>query len=143
TTERRMGTALEPGYARARGLNRTGVLCGGSRVVAKGIGVRKLSILLLLRAPDSRGRENQPITGMTRLQKLLFLISTRVPRMSPDRPLHFDMQFVPNRFGPADMGLYQDLDFLETLGHIKRGPSRAKGRPDMPPSYADASEANM
>lgn len=109
----------------------------------KALAVRKITVLLLLKAPDSKGTEARPVIGMTRLQKLLFLISKEIPRISGDRLLRFDLDFQPNRFGPADVSLYQDLDFLESLGHIRREPAGSPSAPDLPPSYADASETSL
>jgi hypothetical protein len=84
------------------------------------IPLRKFAVLSLLAQPDAAGREAAPIVGMTRLQKLLFLIFEAVPRVSPDRDIEVDVNFEPQRFGPADVALYADLEFLELTGHIQR-----------------------
>ncbi len=88
----------------------------------KTISARKLAILALLAAKDSHGKSGQPISGITRLQKLVFLLHKRLPKVSPDRPIHFDFAFEPQRFGPADLKLYPDLDFLIALKHVHRDP---------------------
>jgi len=106
---------------------------GGSRVEHEQetrISVRKFAILALLAAPDGSGQTARPIAGSTRLQKLLFLLWTGLPRVADDRQLKFDLSFQPERFGPADLGLYPDLDFLEALGHVAR--TRPGQRADLP-----------
>jgi hypothetical protein len=90
------------------------------------ISVRKLAVLALLDAPDDRGR-HAPIVGVTRLQKLLFLTWTELPRVAPTRGIRMDIAFRPEKFGPADFDLYPDLEFLTALGHIER---RVAGSPD-------------
>jgi len=91
-------------------------------VIQRKISARKLALLLLLRASDSKGQAGQPIVGITRLQKLTFLIWKRLPRTSPRRDIMVldDFSYSAQKFGPADSELYADLDFLVALGHIRR-----------------------
>lgn len=89
------------------------------------IPARKLALLMILRAPDSKGRSARPISGITRLQMLLFLVWTKVGRVSQSREINIDFDYHPQRYGPADTGLYADLEFLVALGHISR--SRTPG----------------
>jgi hypothetical protein len=96
------------------------------------VSLRKLAVLSLLEAGDAKGRPRQSINGITRLQKLLFLTWTRLPRTSPDRQIQFDMGFTPERFGPADLDLYPDLDFLIALGHIEKNPREGVASPGGP-----------
>jgi hypothetical protein len=113
---------------------------------ASSVSVRKLSILALLAAPDSRGRVGQPILGITRLQKLVFLVSKRLGRTSPSRELAIDFSFVPEKFGPADLSLYPDLEFLEALGHVERRPKDDdlfSGSSTIGPSPSDSSESAL
>lgn len=84
------------------------------------ISVRKLAILALLDAPDAEGRVHAPIAGTTRLQKLLFLVREQLPRVSGDRLVRVDFEFEAYKFGPADLRLYQDLEFLISLEHIAK-----------------------
>ena len=84
------------------------------QTVAPSISARKVGLLALLAASDG------PIVGITRLQKLLFLMWKRLDRVSPDRKLTLDFDFHPERYGPADFGVYSDLDFLAAMGHIAR-----------------------
>lgn len=77
----------------------------------KRVSLRKLSILALL------GEPGEPIIGRTRLQKLLFLIQDRLAKdgILEDSEFLFDYAYEPEKFGPADIGLYQDLDFLQAM----------------------------
>ena len=79
------------------------------------VSARKVGILALLAASD------RPVVGITRLQKLLFLMWKRLQRVSPGRPVVLDFEFKPERYGPADFQVYSDLDFLAAMRHIARG----------------------
>ncbi len=112
------------------------------------ISVRKLALLALLDAPDERGRPGIPIVGVTRLQKLLFLMWQGLPRISPTRDIRLDLAFRPEKFGPADFDLYPDLDFLVALGHITRRPRPDSGHTVRQPvsdraDVADATEREL
>jgi hypothetical protein len=87
------------------------------------VSIRKLAVLALLAAQDDKGKPAQPIVGITRLQKLLFLTWVRLPKTSANREIDVDFAFSPERYGPADVRLYPDLDFLVTLGHVARSHS--------------------
>ena len=91
--------------------------------VAKKLSVRKLVILYLLDAPDQPGSESQPIRGTTRLQKLIFLLNERLSNQLDDAIWDLDIAYVPEKYGPADLDLYKDLDFLVAAGHIDMGHS--------------------
>lgn len=91
------------------------------------ISVRKLAILAMLAAPDARGAPSAPVVGATRLQKLIFLLDRSMPKISGDRLIKVDLAFEPQRFGPADVRIYQDLEFLEALHHIRRTPIGPSG----------------
>jgi hypothetical protein len=101
------------------------------------VSVRKVALLALLSAPDPRGIPAAPIVGSTRLQKLLFLLQKALPRVSGDRELQTDLSFEPYRFGPADLHVYQDLEFLEALGHVSR---TLVGSPDEAPTTEESTE---
>ncbi len=82
----------------------------------KQISARKSTILLLLSVPDARGKPNQPIIGTTRMQKLAFLVQERCQlALKNSTYFHFDFRYEPEKFGPADLNLYQDLDFLRAM----------------------------
>ena len=84
--------------------------------VRKQISARKLAILLLLAARDVNREAAQPILGTTRMQKLLFLVSQRTHLALKDSTyFSFDFKYEAEKFGPADLDLYQDLDFLRTM----------------------------
>jgi hypothetical protein len=79
---------------------------------------------------------------MTRLQKLLFLVSQELGRVSLDRQLEVDFSFVPERFGPADTKLYADLDLLVALKHVKRLPDDESAE-SVSPSVEEATEDEL
>ena len=51
------------------------------------------------------------------MQKLVFLVQERLKDKLPD--FHFDFAPEAEKYGPADLELYQDLDFLEAMGLIR------------------------
>ena len=69
------------------------------------------NLLLLLLGIDS-GREG--LGGLTRLQKLLFLIE-REGQLEPSQQTY---PFEPYKAGPYSPQLYDDLEFLENLGYV-------------------------
>jgi len=84
--------------------------------VRKQISARKLTILLLLAAPSLNKKTTQPILGTTRMQKLVFLVSEKSHLALKDSThFSFDFNYEPEKFGPADLDLYQDLEFLRTM----------------------------
>lgn len=91
----------------------------------KKISARKLAILHLLDAADATGREPSPVEGTTKLQKLMFLVQVQHKNTLDPNVWDIDFDYVPEKFGPADLDLYQDLDFLESLGHIRTGKHQA------------------
>lgn len=80
---------------------------------------RKDFLLLLIAAT---GREpGEPIVGVTRLQKYLFLLQEKY-RWHEKFGLEKPYQFEPFDYGPFDSQLYDDLALLENVGLIKREP---------------------
>ena len=75
---------------------------------------RKDLLLLVLAAANE-----QPVVGVTRLQKYLFLLQEHT---SLGAALRARYDFRPDNFGPFDDQLYADLDFLENLGLITKDP---------------------
>ena len=73
-------------------------------------------ILLLLYAPGSSTIVHEPIKGITRLQKLLFLLWKEggFDSLVPD--LH---NFNAYDLGPCLDDIYDDLDFMESINLIK------------------------
>jgi hypothetical protein len=87
--------------------------------VKKQISLRKLCILGLLAANDAGEQKPQPLAGRTRLQKLLRLITKELKTQGDaGEVFKFDYYFEPEKFGPADLQMYQDLDFLNAMGLI-------------------------
>src|SRR2546425_1962281 len=74
-------------------------------------------ILALLYAPDGSGRESAPILGVTRLEKLLFLLTKEAGLLTnADNEERFS--FIPHKFGPFSSEVYDEVDFLEALGLV-------------------------
>lgn len=81
-------------------------------------GQRRALLLLLIGAPGARNEVGEPIFGVTRLQKLLFLLKKEY---DVEKYLQaYDFQAW--RFGPFAKELYDDLEFLENLGLIVAQP---------------------
>jgi len=72
-------------------------------------------VLALLYAPDTSGRQGEPVRGITRLQKLLFLL-WKEGAFYEDIPDLYN--FKAYDFGPCMDDLYDDLDFAEDIGLI-------------------------
>jgi len=107
--------------------------------IRKHISLRKITVLGLLNAKNASGEAQRPINGRTRMQKLVFLVQAdkrvRQVQGQPDTALHFDYQPIPEKFGPADLELYQDLEFLQAMGLLsingsKPGPTTAEPNVD-------------
>jgi hypothetical protein len=76
-------------------------------------------LLSLLWAQDSTEGESAPITGITRLEKLLFLLKQEYGFLQHANEAQ-DFHFVPFRMGPWTGEVYDELDFLESLGLLER-----------------------
>jgi hypothetical protein len=97
---------------------------------------RRELLVLLLHVRGSKGMENEPIVGVTRLQKLLYLLKREY---EIDKVSSNYFSFEPYKFGPYASQLYDDIAFLENLGFIESGgkqlsssPSRGENLP-LPP----------
>lgn len=79
-------------------------------------------VLALLYAPGTTGSKAEPVRGITRLQKLLFLL-WKEGAFYEDIPDLYN--FKAYDFGPCMDDLYDDLDFAEDIGliSIKEVPS--------------------
>ena len=77
--------------------------------------MKKSDLILLLLNGDNR----YPITGITRFEKLVFLTQKEVIDKSNIRTVKFD--FGPDRFGPLSMEIYDEIDFLKSVGMISEG----------------------
>lgn len=74
-------------------------------------------LLSLLYAPDALGREGAPINGITRLEKLVFLIKQEAKILSSNAGTE-TFSFIPYKMGPWTPEIYDEVDFLESLGLI-------------------------
>jgi uncharacterized protein YwgA len=80
------------------------------------IGRREL--LMLLIGLDEKGLADGSVSGITRLQKLLFLFENEGKAVAED-PFAFE----PYKAGPYSPKVYDDLELLENLGLIKTEPT--------------------
>lgn len=90
---------------------------------------RRELLVLLLYAPGTKGAEMEPIVGVTRLQKLLYLLKREY---EIDKVSSNYFSFEPYKFGPYSSQLYDDIAFLENLEFIEGG-----GRPITMPSFSN------
>lgn len=79
---------------------------------------RRELLVLLLYAPGPKRMENEPIVGVTRLQKLLYLLKREhgIDKLSGNY-----FSFESYKFGPYSSQLYDDIAFLENLDFIESG----------------------
>jgi hypothetical protein len=75
---------------------------------------RKELVLLVLGLSES-GTSFEGVGGITRLQKLLFLLEQEAGL----QPTGDGFEFVAYKAGPCSRTLYDDLEFLENLGYIE------------------------
>jgi hypothetical protein len=74
------------------------------------------AIVLLLGAPGATERDQGRIEGITRLEKLLFLLEKETDAMNW---LKEDAQFRSDNFGPFSAKAYQEIENLTTYGLVK------------------------
>lgn len=77
--------------------------------------ISKQSLLLLLLGLDSGGISTKGVSGITRLQKLLFLLWKEAGIEEVDT----QFEFKPYKAGPYSRKLYDELELLENLGYIE------------------------
>src|ERR1700737_2224795 len=77
--------------------------------------IGRRDIVMLLLGVDPSGEIAEGIGGMTRLQKLLFLLE----KEEGLKPSGDGFSFVEYKAGPYSSKLYDDLEFLENLGLIE------------------------
>lgn len=78
-------------------------------------GVSKQQLLLLLLGLDGSGVSMKGIGGITRLQKLLFLLW----KEAGIEEVESGFEFKPYKAGPYSRKLYDELELLENLGFIQ------------------------
>lgn len=77
-------------------------------------------VLALLYANDSVGAvPGSPVVGITRLEKLIFLAKIEEALLK-DAADEQDFHFVPFRMGPWTQEVYDEIDFLESLGLLDK-----------------------
>jgi hypothetical protein len=81
-------------------------------VIESGVDV----LMVLLYAPGNSRKFGEPIKGITRLQKLLFLLWKEGHFYEAVRNLY---NFQAYDFGPCMDDLYDDLEFVEEVGLVK------------------------
>jgi uncharacterized protein len=96
----------------------------GAMMKKQGIKIdnRKDLLLLLLYSPGSGNEPNEPISGRTRLLKLVFLFQKELmPRLKKDIaiPEGCWYEFFPWNFGPFSAAVYDDLNFFQLRGFIQ------------------------
>jgi uncharacterized protein YwgA len=97
----------------------------GSRLTMKARGkrrvsARKLTVLLLLEARGPDRMDRAPIAGTTRMQKLVVLVREKSKDfLADDETFEFDFDYRPDKYGPADLDLYQDLELLKAAGWLE------------------------
>ena len=77
------------------------------------------AVLCVLHAPGTTRELGEPVRGITRLQKLLFLL-WKEGAFYADIPKLYDFnRFLAYDFGPCMDDLYDDLDFADDIGLIR------------------------
>lgn len=94
------------------------------------IGARDLLLLLI----GLGGTSHEGLGGITRIQKLIYLLETE-ENIQPEGD---GFKFVPYKAGPYSPRIYDDLEFLENLDYIRR--AGAQQSPDRVSAEAEASE---
>jgi uncharacterized protein YwgA len=94
---------------------------------------RKDILLLLLYSPGKGDAINEPISGRTRLVKMLFLFKKELlPRFSHASDINEDnfYQFFAWDFGPFSGQVYDDLTFFTLRGFIETSASDEESLPE-------------
>ncbi len=80
-------------------------------------------VLVLLRAGAECGPEPEPVVGITRLMKLLFLLEKEasITQVLASGERYFDFQ--PYDMGPFDADVYDAIEFLEDVKLVKATPT--------------------
>ncbi|MFH1549939.1 MAG: hypothetical protein ABIH04_05210 [Planctomycetota bacterium] len=90
----------------------------------KDIKNRSEAVLLLFFAEDNVLKENAPIEGITRLEKMVFLIE-KESNLLRKLGQKGEFGFRPYKMGPFSSEIYDEVDFLESLGLVN---SRMSGK---------------
>jgi len=102
---------------------------GGQALGSKGIRNKADLVLALLFADAGSGVPPSPVVGITRLEKLLFLLTVDegiLKGVSPEETFNF----VAFRMGPWTQEVYDEVDFLESLGLLSKESSEKRSAAD-------------
>jgi uncharacterized protein YwgA len=75
-------------------------------------------LLALLYSPANEGKLNEPITGRTKLTKMVFLFEKEIQKEFFDSVQLNLPDFLPYNFGPFSKELFDDLKFFISIGFI-------------------------
>jgi hypothetical protein len=96
----------------------------GSQSTSKGIHRKGDLLLALLYAGEKSKKGNDensfPIEGITRLEKLLFLLKYESGFLSEESKENETLHFIAYKMGPWTNEVYDELDFFESLKIIKK-----------------------
>jgi uncharacterized protein len=83
----------------------------------------KKFLLLILYAPTRKDNYNEPISGRTRLMKMIFLFDKEL-RKDFEKDKNFEKIELPEffawKYGPFSTGVFNDLEFLSNQGYITK-----------------------
>lgn len=117
--------------------------------------MRRRALIMLLFSQGASNQENEPVDGITRLQKLLFLMA-QDPELR--KYLKSRYEFAAYKYGPFAEVLYDDVQYLDSFGLLEttefipnnidrvegkavipaflKGPAGSVNRPAAPARYA-------
>ena len=72
-------------------------------------------LLALLYAKGSTGKNNEPIAGTTKLEKLMFLISRETELKEV---ISKDYDFAPDNYGPCSHEIFDDIEMLKDANFL-------------------------
>jgi uncharacterized protein YwgA len=76
-------------------------------------------LLVLLYAPSRSGETGEPIDGITRLQKLMFLLQQGLGPKKLVKMANQGLKFTPYKMGPYAESLQGDIDELLSVGLVR------------------------
>lgn len=76
-------------------------------------------LLVLLYAPGRSGKAGEPIEGITRLQKLMFLLQQGLGPKKLETKAKQEFKFEPYKMGPYAESLQGDIDELLSVGLVR------------------------
>jgi len=76
-------------------------------------------LLLLLYLPGKTGRNNEPISGRTRLTKMIYIFEKEIKDSFDNLDKSSMPEFFAYNYGPFSRELFDDLQFFINIGFIK------------------------